>query len=129
MTGTPVASPTGGGATITPIATASVNTVTTGHHPGPQSSPTSLRPGSPPAVRCPSLCAHMPCGDGQSVNRWSVDDVVAYVSSIDICAEYAQVSPFIVTTFYSLQFNLTCLLETLDDQNSRIRLKTGSIEL
>ncbi|XP_046594869.1 uncharacterized protein LOC107224198 isoform X1 [Neodiprion lecontei] len=49
------------------------------------------RTSTPPPVRCPSLCGHMPCGDGQSVNRWSVDDVVNYVSSIDICSEYAQV--------------------------------------
>ncbi|XP_048516001.1 uncharacterized protein LOC105692376 isoform X3 [Athalia rosae] len=48
------------------------------------------RPSTPPPVRCPSLCGHMPCGDGQSVNRWSVEDVVNYVSSIDICSEYAQ---------------------------------------
>lgn len=34
----------------------------------------------------------MPCGDGQAVNRWTIEDVVNYVSSIDICAEYAQVS-------------------------------------
>ncbi|XP_051153067.1 uncharacterized protein LOC127276577 isoform X2 [Leptopilina boulardi] len=47
-------------------------------------------PSSPPPVRCPSLCGHMPCGDGQAVNRWTIEDVVNYVSSIDICAEYAQ---------------------------------------
>lgn len=50
------------------------------------------RASTPPPVRCPSLCGHMPCGDGQSVNRWSVEEVVNYVSSIDICSEYAQVS-------------------------------------
>ncbi|XP_057335562.1 uncharacterized protein LOC130674285 [Microplitis mediator] len=48
------------------------------------------RSSTPPPVRCPSLCGHMPCGDGQAVNRWSIEDVVNYVSSIDICAEYAQ---------------------------------------
>ncbi|XP_043271105.1 uncharacterized protein [Venturia canescens] len=47
------------------------------------------RPSTPPPVRCPSLCGHMPCGDGQAVNRWTVEDVVSYVSSIEICAEYA----------------------------------------
>ncbi|XP_070169398.1 nascent polypeptide-associated complex subunit alpha, muscle-specific form isoform X6 [Polyergus mexicanus] len=50
------------------------------------------RPITPPPVRCPTLYAHMPCGDGQAVNRWTIEDVVNYVSSIDICAEYAQVS-------------------------------------
>jgi hypothetical protein len=34
----------------------------------------------------------MPCGEGQDMNRWTIEDVVSYVSSIDICAEYAQVS-------------------------------------
>ncbi|XP_012282132.1 uncharacterized protein LOC105700657 [Orussus abietinus] len=48
------------------------------------------RPSTPPPIRCPSLCGHMPCGDGQAVNRWTIEDVVNYVSSIDICAEYAQ---------------------------------------
>ncbi|KAF3428681.1 hypothetical protein E2986_00954 [Frieseomelitta varia] len=57
----------------------------------PKPKPTP-RPTTPPPVRCPSLCGHMPCGDGQAVNRWTVEDVVNYVSSIDICAEYAQVS-------------------------------------
>lgn len=52
----------------------------------------AARPTTPPPVRCPSLCGHMPCGDGQAVNRWTIEDVVNYVSSIDICAEYAQVS-------------------------------------
>ncbi|KAG8035240.1 hypothetical protein G9C98_001730 [Cotesia typhae] len=52
------------------------------------------RSSTPPPVRCPSLCGHMPCGDGQAVNRWSIEDVINYVSSIDICAEYAQVSFF-----------------------------------
>lgn len=53
---------------------------------------TTPRPTTPPPVRCPSLCGHMPCGDGQAVNRWTIEDVVNYVSSIDSCAEYAQVS-------------------------------------
>lgn len=57
----------------------------------PKPKPTA-RPTTPPPVRCPSLCGHMPCGDGQAVNRWTIEDVVNYVSSIDICAEYAQVS-------------------------------------
>ena len=57
--------------------------------PKPKATP---RPSTPPPVRCPSLCGHMPCGDGQAVNRWTIEDVVNYVSSIDICAEYAQVS-------------------------------------
>lgn len=57
----------------------------------PKPKPTP-RPTTPPPVRCPSLCGHMPCGDGQAVNRWTIEDVVNYVSSIDICAEYAQVS-------------------------------------
>ncbi|XP_024945523.1 uncharacterized protein LOC107272513 isoform X3 [Cephus cinctus] len=48
------------------------------------------RPSTPPPIRCPSLCGHMPCGDGQAVNRWTIEEVVNYVSSIDICAEYAQ---------------------------------------
>ncbi|XP_060823464.1 uncharacterized protein LOC132911088 isoform X1 [Bombus pascuorum] len=56
----------------------------------PKPKPTP-RPTTPPPVRCPSLCGHMPCGDGQAVNRWTIEDVVNYVSSIDICAEYAQV--------------------------------------
>ncbi|KAG7210983.1 hypothetical protein KM043_016352 [Ampulex compressa] len=55
--------------------------------PKPKATP---RPTTPPPVRCPSLCGHMPCGDGQAVNRWTIEDVVNYVSSIDICAEYAQ---------------------------------------
>ncbi|XP_061940076.1 uncharacterized protein LOC108003973 isoform X3 [Apis cerana] len=55
----------------------------------PKPKPTP-RPTTPPPVRCPSLCGHMPCGDGQAVNRWTIEDVVNYVSSIDICAEYAQ---------------------------------------
>lgn len=59
----------------------------------PKPKPTP-RPTTPPPVRCPSLCGHMPCGDGQAVNRWTIEDVVNYVSSIDICAEYAQVSGF-----------------------------------
>lgn len=46
----------------------------------------------PPGMKCSSICGHMPCGDGQVVNRWTVDDVVNYVASIDICAEYAQVN-------------------------------------
>lgn len=50
------------------------------------------RPTTPPPVRCPTLYGHIPCGDGQAVNRWTIEDVVNYVSSIDICAEYAQVS-------------------------------------
>ncbi|KZC14161.1 hypothetical protein WN55_06583, partial [Dufourea novaeangliae] len=57
----------------------------------PKPKPTP-RPTTPPPVRCPSLCGHMPCGDGQAVNRWTIEDVVNYVSSIDSCAEYAQVS-------------------------------------
>ncbi|XP_076284609.1 uncharacterized protein LOC143211076 isoform X1 [Lasioglossum baleicum] len=57
----------------------------------PKPKPTP-RPTTPPPVRCPSLCGHMPCGDGQAVNRWTIEDVVTYVSSIDSCAEYAQVS-------------------------------------
>ncbi|XP_063974441.1 NHS-like protein 3 isoform X2 [Diachasmimorpha longicaudata] len=56
--------------------------------PKPKATP---RPSTPPPVRCPSLCGHMPCGDGQAVNRWTIEEVVSYVSSIDICAEYAQV--------------------------------------
>ncbi|XP_043258993.1 polycomb protein Scm-like isoform X2 [Colletes gigas] len=55
----------------------------------PKPKPTP-RPTTPPPVRCPSLCGHMPCGDGQAVNRWTIEDVVNYVSSIDSCAEYAQ---------------------------------------
>ncbi|XP_072766703.1 uncharacterized protein [Anoplolepis gracilipes] len=55
----------------------------------PKPKPTA-RPITPPPVRCPTLYAHMPCGDGQAVNRWTIEDVVNYVSSIDICAEYAQ---------------------------------------
>ncbi|XP_076678901.1 uncharacterized protein LOC143374557 isoform X2 [Andrena cerasifolii] len=55
--------------------------------PKPKANP---RPTTPPPVRCPSLCGHMPCGDGQAVNRWTIEDVVNYVSSIDSCAEYAQ---------------------------------------
>ncbi|KAF7393108.1 serine/threonine-protein kinase Warts-like isoform X6 [Vespula maculifrons] len=57
--------------------------------PKPKATPPG--PSTPPPVRCPSLCGHMPCGDGQAVNRWTIEDVVNYVSSIDICAEYAQV--------------------------------------
>nr|XP_050857529.1 uncharacterized protein LOC127067062 isoform X9 [Vespula vulgaris] len=56
--------------------------------PKPKATPPG--PSTPPPVRCPSLCGHMPCGDGQAVNRWTIEDVVNYVSSIDICAEYAQ---------------------------------------
>ncbi|KAH0951999.1 hypothetical protein HN011_005647 [Eciton burchellii] len=52
----------------------------------------TARPTTPPPIRCPSLCGHMPCGEGQDMNRWTIEDVVSYVSSIDICAEYAQVS-------------------------------------
>lgn len=52
----------------------------------------TARPTTPPPVRCPTLYGHIPCGDGQAVNRWTIEDVVNYVSSIDICAEYAQVS-------------------------------------
>ena len=64
----------------------------------PKPKPTVVaRPSTPPPVRCPSLCGHMPCGDGQAVNRWTVEDVVSYVSSIEICAEYAQVSLFFFT--------------------------------
>jgi len=57
----------------------------------PKPKPTA-RPTTPPPVRCPTLYGHIPCGDGQAVNRWTIEDVVNYVSSIDICAEYAQVS-------------------------------------
>lgn len=52
----------------------------------------TTRPTTPPPIRCPTLYGHIPCGDGQAVNRWTIEDVVNYVSSIDICAEYAQVS-------------------------------------
>ncbi|KAJ8669803.1 hypothetical protein QAD02_001062, partial [Eretmocerus hayati] len=59
---------------------------------GPGSSPGGSSSASPPPVRCPSLCAHPPCGsDAKPITGWSVDDVVSYVSSIDICAEYAQI--------------------------------------
>ncbi|XP_023245939.1 mucin-5AC-like [Copidosoma floridanum] len=51
---------------------------------------TSAVCGTPTPVRCPSLCGHAPCGDGQAVGRWSVEEVAAFVSSIDICSEYAQ---------------------------------------
>lgn len=68
----------------------------------PKPKPTP-RPTTPPPVRCPSLCGHMPCGDGQAVNRWTIEDVVNYVSSIDICAEYAQVSLLNTFTLCSCQ--------------------------
>lgn len=69
--------------------------------PKPKATP---RPTTPPPVRCPSLCGHMPCGDGQAVNRWTIEDVVNYVSSIDSCAEYAQVSHTLLFSRFPLGF-------------------------
>ncbi|OAD60267.1 hypothetical protein WN48_06117 [Eufriesea mexicana] len=69
--------------------------------PKPKATP---RPTTPPPVRCPSLCGHMPCGDGQAVNRWTIEDVVNYVSSIDICAEYAQLMQIGYSSCGILQF-------------------------
>lgn len=77
----------------------------------PKPKPTA-RPTTPPPVRCPSLCGHMPCGDGQAVNRWTIEDVVNYVSSIDICAEYAQVSDSVFFHTRVAVFRSEKLLET-----------------
>ncbi|KAF4524107.1 hypothetical protein B566_EDAN007690 [Ephemera danica] len=39
--------------------------------------------------RCLSLCTDKPCQpESQAVSHWSVDDVCAFVASIDLCAEY-----------------------------------------
>ncbi|TGZ48667.1 Uncharacterized protein DBV15_11990 [Temnothorax longispinosus] len=69
----------------------------------PKPKPTA-RPTTPPPVRCPTLYGHIPCGDGQAVNRWTIEDVVNYVSSIDICAEYAQITrhAYLARTRYDL---------------------------
>lgn len=45
------------------------------------------------AAPCLSLCTDKPCQpESQAVAHWSVDDVCAFVASIDLCAEYVQVS-------------------------------------
>nr|XP_033323423.1 uncharacterized protein LOC117218845 isoform X1 [Megalopta genalis] len=81
----------------------------------PKPKPTP-RPTTPPPVRCPSLCGHMPCGDGQAVNRWTIEDVVNYVSSIDSCAEYAQVRPFVHARSKNVSGEILreCMTETRD---------------
>lgn len=52
---------------------------------------TTPRPKRPsPRKKCASLCADKPCApDSQSVSHWTVEDVAAFVSSLDMCAEYA----------------------------------------
>ncbi|CAH1404484.1 unnamed protein product [Nezara viridula] len=53
------------------------------------------RPKRPsPRKKCASLCADKPCApDSQSVSHWTVEDVAAFVSSLDMCAEYAPKDP------------------------------------
>lgn len=47
----------------------------------------------PQRKKCVSLCAEKPCApDSQSVSHWTVEDVAAFVTSLDMCAEYAPVS-------------------------------------
>lgn len=89
----------------------------------PKPKPTVVpRPSTPPPVRCPSLCGHMPCGDGQAVNRWTVEDVVNYVSTIEICAEYAQVSAFCVPQHRSDLYSYNLLIIDLRQPTSNIDL-------
>lgn len=46
---------------------------------------------SPRKKNCGSICAtEKPCApDSQSVSHWTVEDVAAFVSSLEMCAEYA----------------------------------------
>lgn len=49
------------------------------------------RPKRPsPRKKCSSACVEKPCApDSQSVSHWTVEDVAAFVASLDMCAEYA----------------------------------------
>lgn len=58
------------------------------------------------AVSIPKVPCVSTCLEANSIASWSVDDVVSYVSSIDICSEYAPVSTnykFAIFFYYYLR--------------------------
>lgn len=75
------------------------------------SSPLDLSAAAPPAKRSrlknsssrsPSVTSKRAQSESprphEDISHWTVDDVSNFVSSIDICAEYAQVRRFYITT-------------------------------
>lgn len=50
-------------------------------------------------VRCASLCIDKSCSsqsEASDLSNWTVDDVVKFVSSVETCSDYAEVSSFII---------------------------------
>lgn len=56
-------------------------------------SPLKSRPTSSPGTQKPTTpCPDKTCPTLESIGRWNVDDVCSFVASIELCAEYSEVS-------------------------------------
>lgn len=84
------------------------------------SSPTSSSRTSPKIQnsersRCASLCIDKSCtsqSEASDLSRWTVDDVVKFVLSVETCSEYAEVScHFYIFIFYTRPHTILRLLK------------------